>query len=447
MGDTSTPATGPADMILVSNIAPNASIDQMREMFTFIGEIDDIVMYPDDDIPTNQSKVCYIRFKDKDCVPVAQHLTNTVFIDRALVVQPHVAKEMPDAVTALNQTAGIAFSGGSNSGLMSQIVPGVSGTQVISTIDPRLTALGLAQYPPLPATTDPSRVEEIRRTVYVGNLDSKLSAETVLEYFNAIGEVKWVRMAGDETQPTRFAFVEFTDQSSVANALQYNGAQLANRPLKINHSNNAIVKTPIIKPALNSVSPHDTNSLSSSHGHHKHHHNHNSNNSRKDHSLDETMRKVREAQSQITAAIEQPAAAGDYVIRKRSRSRDRDRDRDKDRDRGRDRRRDRDRRSEERISSTRDRKKRSRSRSKERRRRSRSRDRERDRKEKDRDRERDRDRDRDRERDRDRIREKEKRKRSRSRSRSRSRDRRERRNRKERSEEKRISPSTEIPTN
>lgn len=47
-----------------------------------------------------------------------------------------------------------------------------------------------------------------------------------------MGEVKYVRMAGDETQPTRFAFVEFTDQSSVANALQYNGIIFGGRPLK-----------------------------------------------------------------------------------------------------------------------------------------------------------------------------------------------------------------------
>ena len=46
---------------------------------------------------------------------------------------------------------------------------------VITTYDPRLTALGLAQYPPLPGTTDPSKIEEIRRTVYVCNIDKSVS--------------------------------------------------------------------------------------------------------------------------------------------------------------------------------------------------------------------------------------------------------------------------------
>ena len=42
---------------------------------------------------------------------------------------------------------------------------------MITTNDPRLTALGLSQYPPLPGSTDPSRIEEIRRTVYISNLE------------------------------------------------------------------------------------------------------------------------------------------------------------------------------------------------------------------------------------------------------------------------------------
>jgi len=34
------------------------------------------------------SKVCYIKYRDPSSVGVAQHLTNTVFIDRALIVVP-----------------------------------------------------------------------------------------------------------------------------------------------------------------------------------------------------------------------------------------------------------------------------------------------------------------------------------------------------------------------
>lgn len=58
------------------------------------------------------------------------------------------------------------------------------------------------------------------------------TAEQLLEFFKQVGDVKFVRMAGDETQPTRFAFVEFVEQDSVARALTFNGVMFGDRPLK-----------------------------------------------------------------------------------------------------------------------------------------------------------------------------------------------------------------------
>jgi len=55
---------------------------------------------------------------------------------------------------------------------------------VIITNDPRLTALGLSQYPPLPSNTDPSKIEEIRRTVYVSNLDPLVSDSIITTWVN-----------------------------------------------------------------------------------------------------------------------------------------------------------------------------------------------------------------------------------------------------------------------
>ncbi|KAI1289532.1 putative splicing factor, arginine/serine-rich 7 [Halotydeus destructor] len=263
-----------SSVIQVTNIAPAATLEQMTTLFSFMGELKDIQLYPTEAGGTNVSQICYVKYLDSVSALVAQHLTNTVFIDRALVVLPHTEDKIPDATTAQSSVSSSGASGGSNTGLISQVVPGIGGTQVITTIDPRLAALGLPQYPPLPANMDPSKVEEIRRTVYVGNLDSSCTAEQLLKFFNQIGEVKFVRMAGDDTQPTRFAFVEFTDQSSVANALQYNGAIFVGRSLKINHSNNAIVKpqTKTTEAAQKEI--------------------------------EEAMKRVREAQSLISAAIE-----------------------------------------------------------------------------------------------------------------------------------------------
>lgn len=281
-----------------------------------------------------------MKYADPISAQVAQHLTNTVFVDRALIVQSHKENEIPDSAAALQFTSAAGLNSGSNSGVVSQVITAVGGAQVISTIDPRLQALGLPQYPPLPANMDPSKVEEIRRTIYVGNLDSKITAEEALKFFNQIGEVKYVRMAGDETQPTRFAFIEFTEQASVANALQYNGVTLGGRPLKINHSNNAIVK------------PHTSKNPEAAQK-----------------EIEETMKRVREAQHMITAQID-PSMKLDKVAEEieqkisrisKSRSKSRDRKRDRTRSRSRDRRernrrRSRSRSREKRRSTSRDRK-------------------------------------------------------------------------------------------
>lgn len=201
-------------------------------------------------------------------------------------------------------------------------------------------AASASSQPPLMGNVDPTKVDEIRRTVYVGNLNSQVTrcwicggqqrprvkaqltegapdsfclqtttAEQLLDFFRQVGSVKFVRMAGDETQPTRFAFVEFSEQDSVARALTFNGVMFGDRPLKsvlnlegsnlprsidslwvkwnvcfrINHSNNAIVKPPEMTPQAAAKE------------------------------LESVMKRVREAQSTIAAAIEPGMELNDVV--------------------------------------------------------------------------------------------------------------------------------------
>lgn len=144
--------------------------------------------------------------------------------------------------------------------------------RIPASLDP---ASAPGSQPPIMGNVDPSKIDEIRRTVYVGNLNSQTTtADQLLEFFRQVGEVKFVRMAGDETQPTRFAFVEFVDQDAVARALTFNGVMFGDRPLKVNHSNNAIVKPPELTPQAAAKE------------------------------LESVMKRVREAQSTIAAAID-----------------------------------------------------------------------------------------------------------------------------------------------
>jgi len=101
----------------VSNVSPSASRDQLYQMFGFFGKIEELKVYPSEYVidfmlqhfdsihslvicsfisrtnplfATFPSKLCYIKFSEADAVDAAQHMTNTVFIDRALVCVPVV---------------------------------------------------------------------------------------------------------------------------------------------------------------------------------------------------------------------------------------------------------------------------------------------------------------------------------------------------------------------
>ncbi|XP_016336075.1 serine/arginine-rich splicing factor 11-like isoform X3 [Sinocyclocheilus anshuiensis] len=221
------------NVIQITNLSSAVSSDQMRTLFGFLGDIDELRLYPPDNAPLSfSSKVCYIKYREPSSVGVAQHLTNTVFIDRALIVVPCAEGKIPEEAKAL-----------------SLLAPAAPVTSLMS-------GGGLL---PIPSPT---------------TLQNSTTADQLLKFFKQVGDVKFVRMAGDETQPTRFAFVEFADQESVSRALTFNGVMFGDRPLKINHSNNAIVKPPELTPQAAAKE------------------------------LEDVMKKVREAQSTIAASIE-----------------------------------------------------------------------------------------------------------------------------------------------
>ncbi|KAG2466587.1 SREK1 protein, partial [Polypterus senegalus] len=275
-------------VIQVTNLSPAVTSEQMRTLFDFLGDIEELRLYPPDNAPLPfTSKVCYIKYREPSSVGVAQHLTNTVFIDRALIVVPCAEGKIPEEAKALSLLAPATTVASliPGAGLLPIPAPAPLSSLGIpigtlgalqAGLDPTLAALGgISSQPPLMGNVDPSKIDEIRRTIYVGNLNSQTTtAEQLLEYFKQVGDVKFVRMAGDETQPTRFAFVEFADQDSVPRALAFNGVMFGDRPLKINHSNNAIVKPPELTPQAAAKE------------------------------LEDVMKRVREAQSFISAAIE-----------------------------------------------------------------------------------------------------------------------------------------------
>lgn len=100
------PGCNTTKVVQITNIAPQATKDQMQNLFGSIGKIDEIRLYPtirDVSCPV-YSRICYIKYFESSCVAVAQHMTNTVFIDRALIVCPVQSGHIPDEYKALEMT-------------------------------------------------------------------------------------------------------------------------------------------------------------------------------------------------------------------------------------------------------------------------------------------------------------------------------------------------------
>uniref|UniRef100_A0A9J2PAS1 RRM domain-containing protein n=1 Tax=Ascaris lumbricoides TaxID=6252 RepID=A0A9J2PAS1_ASCLU len=239
---------GCGHVLHVSNICMSATNEQIYQLFSFIGRIAEFKMYPTDNhlhLSKFTHKFAFVKFEERISVKIAQHLTNTVFIDRALICTPFQSDTIPDEETAL-KCGGPALCG------QRQLPPNVlnkvqdlgDGQQMLYTIDPTLTALGLPPYPALSANMDERRIEEIRRTIYVGNLPKECDSNELMWFFNDnIGEVMYLRMASfNDSLPCAYAYIEFASQPTVLTALQNNGIIFKGKSLCVQHSRVAIVK-------------------------------------------------------------------------------------------------------------------------------------------------------------------------------------------------------------
>uniref|UniRef100_A0AAY4A1I8 RRM domain-containing protein n=1 Tax=Denticeps clupeoides TaxID=299321 RepID=A0AAY4A1I8_9TELE len=84
------PMTSGTNVIQVTNVSPGSTSEQMRTLFGFLGTVEEMKLFPPDDstMPVT-SRVCFVKFRETESVGVSQHLTNTVFVDRALIVVPY----------------------------------------------------------------------------------------------------------------------------------------------------------------------------------------------------------------------------------------------------------------------------------------------------------------------------------------------------------------------
>ncbi len=229
---------GETSLVLVTNIAPQATRDQMVSLFNHVGRVEEIKLYPSvrDASVSVDSRCCFIRFGDTESVNVTQHLNNTVFIDRAIIITPVVDGVIPEETSGLfisqrvhmqqQQTGGgvVAVKGATGELVGAETADAV-GANDASEHDPALEAAGLPQYPPLPPGTPAHQVSEIRRTVTLVGVDSTVSAQQCMEFFAEAGEVKYFRYCTKDGDPVKYALVEYSEKSSVVKAMHMSGRQ------------------------------------------------------------------------------------------------------------------------------------------------------------------------------------------------------------------------------
>ena len=254
-------------VIQVTNIAPQATRDQMYTFFSFVGQVDDVRLYPSmrDASIAITSRTCFVRFADPASVTITLHLNNTVFIDRAIIITPVLGNKVPEENEGLvmamqiqqqQQQGGIGGISGSgmlggtrgtnNDARILAANPGLISmhpTGKIATPDAALDEAGLPQYPLLPGTTPVSKVEEIRRTITVAGLDSTVSAQQCMEFFaEHAGEVKYFRYCTRDHDHIKYALIEFSERASVVSALNLSERQLGTAIIKVIHSTESINK-------------------------------------------------------------------------------------------------------------------------------------------------------------------------------------------------------------
>ncbi|KAK9702852.1 hypothetical protein K7432_011051 [Basidiobolus ranarum] len=200
----------------VSNISSLVSETILKKVFEFLGEVVSFRLYPS---VKDGLQECIVEFKESSSALTALHLTGTTLGEESLVVTKCFIEE--------------------------STVPICTPTIVNNTVNT-----------PSTPTYDATKVEEITRTVYVGNINTNITEAELIKFFSTCGPVIYVKMAGDAAQPTRFAFLEFSNIPAAQMALNMNGVLLGERPLKINHSKNAInkvIKKPVSQETMDTM--------------------------------------------------------------------------------------------------------------------------------------------------------------------------------------------------
>lgn len=199
----------------------------------------DINLFPKSDTSLVSNKVCFVKFANKADVIVALHLSNTVFIDRAVQVTEW-RDDWPDESEAI---------------IYCTPQDAVKNMNLGAGIDPTATALTLFNNPRLMTTVNATAADEFRRQICVGNIHDIVNQEQIKQYFESyaglVNRVEFHELrSGKKTtmdkddvgHQVRYTTIVFEDASSLGPALQLDGQMFAGIPITVQHTKYSDIK-------------------------------------------------------------------------------------------------------------------------------------------------------------------------------------------------------------
>jgi hypothetical protein len=118
-------------------------------------------------------------------------------------LNPVLAVNNPNLATQLTQLAAVTTLPPAPIPRKRRVAWSAAGCVATSLLRVFTPILFFAQ-PQQTANVDPTKADAIRRTIYVGNVPQIVTEEELISFFTPCGSVKFVRVQGDPTAPSKY---------------------------------------------------------------------------------------------------------------------------------------------------------------------------------------------------------------------------------------------------
>ena len=189
----------------VTNICSRLSEKDVAVFFQQCGPVTYVKIAGDDDKP---SRFCFIEFATVEAAMQAMKISGVLLKERPLTIVPSTTPIIkPEVSTGTDSLIKVSKEGSASQQPRNEFMTAIA------------------------------------RTIYAANVDSNASEEELFQHFNQAGPVTYIKLAGDDRKPARFAFVEYMDPAGAFSCLTtLSNKPFRDRPLKLQQSTSLIIK-------------------------------------------------------------------------------------------------------------------------------------------------------------------------------------------------------------